>query len=61
MSEECTGYCTNTLLIDKHNCSVMKQEQTCVIDLVTFERLLIPMLNEVRKAQGKRPVIIPKG
>jgi hypothetical protein len=34
---------------------------TLLIDLVTFERLLIPMLNEVRKAQGKRPVIIPKG
>jgi hypothetical protein len=61
MSEECVGYCTNTLLMDRHKCSVMAQEQAFAIDLVTFERMLIPMLNEVRKAQGKRPVIIPKG
>ena len=29
-------------------------------DLVVLERQLIPLLNWVRKVQGKKPVIVPK-
>lgn len=30
-------------------------------DWAQFERMLIPMLNYVRKVQGKKPVYVPKG
>lgn len=29
-------------------------------DLAQTERVLIPLLNQVRKLQGKKPVIVPK-
>jgi hypothetical protein len=31
------------------------------VDPAHLERILIPLLNWARQAQGKRPVILPKG
>lgn len=32
-----------------------------LIDWAHLERILVPVINAVRKAQGKRAVILPKG
>lgn len=45
----------------KHDTLEPEQQRAVLIDLVQLERMLLPVLNQVRKAQGKRPVIVPKG
>lgn len=50
------------LLKPDSNSGTMEQEQTCApLDLAQMERMLIPLINSVRKAQGKKPIIVPKG
>jgi hypothetical protein len=44
------------------NPDTMEHEQpSAPLDLLQIERMLLPLLNYVRKAQGKKPVIVPKG
>lgn len=53
---------TRELLKPAPNCdNVEMQEQQSNIDWAEVERALIPLLNKVRRAQGKKPVIVPKG
>lgn len=51
---------THTLLQPATNNATLEQEQA-PLDLAHIERQLIPLLNWVRKMQGKKPVIVPKG
>lgn len=53
-----------SLLKPDANHATMDARVTVELDLSTLtqlERMLTPFLNEVRRAQGKRPVIVPKG
>lgn len=61
MSEQRAVYqVPSNLLQSSQNSATLEPEQES-IDLQNFERMLIPVLNWVRKAQGKKPVIVPKG
>ena len=59
MSETSVQY----LLKDYANSDTLDTEQLPVapLDLAHLERQLIPLLNWVRKLQGKKPVIVPRG
>jgi hypothetical protein len=65
MSERRETYRTaiDTLLQRPDNNDMIDARQPCagVPDLQEAERMLIPLLNWVRRAQGKKPVIVPKG
>jgi len=51
----------NLLQTSRNSCTI-EQDQLCApLDLFQIERMLIPFLNQIRKAQGKKPVIVPKG
>lgn len=52
---------TNLLQTCDKPCTMEAGQAVALLDLVQMERMLIPLLNQVRKAQGKRPVIVPKG
>lgn len=41
-------------------CTMEAGQAIALLDLVQMERMLIPLLNQVRRAQGKKPVIVPK-
>lgn len=63
MSEDRIVYLTamGSLLQTVDNTCIVEQERpSASIDLDKMERMLIPLLNEVRKAQGKKPIILPK-
>lgn len=52
----------NNLLQTLCNPATMELEQPgAPLDLLMMERMLLPLLNQVRRAQGKKPVIVPKG
>lgn len=43
------------------NPATIEQERTeAPLDLFQIERMLLPLINQVRKAQGKKPVIVPR-
>lgn len=65
MTEQAAQYCTHNPLQSRDNPATMDTGldtvQVSVTELVTLERMLTPLLNQVRTLQGKRPVIVPKG
>jgi hypothetical protein len=62
MSEERVSYIATNLLQSRDNGCTIEQGQTSApVDWLHLERMLLPLLNTARKAQGKRPVIVPKG
>lgn len=64
MSEERVQYGSTNLLQTLGKPDIM-DVQPCAdaeqIDWAHLERILVPVINYVRKAQGKRAVILPKG
>lgn len=63
MSEQATPYeIDHNPLTNRQICPTMEANQASMtVDLVQLERMLIPLLNWARKAQGKKPIIVPKG
>lgn len=45
----------------KHDTMESVAPHVSVRDLAQLERMLTPLLNQLRKMQGKPPVIVPKG
>lgn len=64
MSEQRASYRTpsDTLLQPDINSANMEPTQMpAPPDPAHLERMLIPLLNWARRAQGKKPVVLPKG
>lgn len=62
MSEVKAEYRTQSLLnVDINHATLDDKPLESDSDWAQMERMLIPLLNYIRKAQGKRPVIVPKG
>lgn len=63
MSEQAVAYEVHSanLLQSRDNPATIEQEQpSASFDLSKLERMLIPIINEVRKQQGKKPIFVPK-
>lgn len=62
MSETREMYQVQTPLNPDANHVTLEQAQPdASLDLFQIERMLLPLLNEVRKQQGKKPVVVPRG
>jgi hypothetical protein len=61
VSEEQVTYQVQSLLKpDTKHVTLGHEQMPAPVDWASFERQLIPLLNWVRRAQGKKPVIVPK-
>jgi hypothetical protein len=63
MSEERAPYRVDANLLQSrdNSCTMDTEQPAILLDPLQLERMLLPLLNYARKAQGKRPVIVPRG
>lgn len=63
MTEEREPYDAQVLLKSDIIHVTLEPQQDCQerADWAQMERMLIPLLNHVRKVQGKKPIIVPRG